>query len=87
MFKSFSDKPKVILMDYRMPIKNGIETSKEILQIDNGVKIIFASADSSIKEEAYSIGVFSFKDKSFTIEQLINNIKKPFESYNLSKPL
>ena len=67
-----------------MPIKNGIDPSKEILQIDNGVKIIFASADSSIKEEAYSIGIFSFKNKPFTIDQLINNIKKAFDSYNLS---
>jgi two-component system chemotaxis response regulator CheY len=76
MFKSFSEKPKVILMDHRMPIKNGIEASKEILQIDNSVKIIFTSADSSIKEEAHSIGAFSSEDKPFTIEHIINVIKK-----------
>jgi len=84
MFKSFSEKPKVILMDHRMPIKNGIEASKEILQIDNKVKIIFISADSSIKEDVHSIGVFSFKDKPFTIEHLIEEIKKAVGNYSSS---
>ena len=45
MYKGFNDKPDIILMDHRMPIKTGIEASKEILQIDNKAKIIFASAD------------------------------------------
>ena len=79
MFKSFSEKPKVILMDHRMPIKNGIEATKEILQIDKNVKIIFTSADMSIKEEALGIGVFSFEKKPFSIENLNINIKKAIE--------
>ena len=83
MFKSFLDKPKVILMDNRMPNKSGIEASKEILLIDKNIKIIFVSADSTIKEEAFSIGAFSFWDKPFLIDSLIDDIKKAFESYNL----
>ncbi len=75
MFKSFKKKPKIILMDQRMPVKTGLEATKEILQIDNKVKIIFVSADLSIKEEALSIGAFSFWDKPFSIDQLIEEIK------------
>jgi DNA-binding NtrC family response regulator len=71
MFKSFSTKPKVILMDQRMPEMSGIEASKLILQIDNKVKIIFISADASVKEEAISNGAFLFIDKIFTIDELI----------------
>jgi len=74
IFKAFSEKPKVILMDHRMPKKNGIDASKEILKLDKNVKIIFTTADNSIKEEAHSIGAFSFKDKPFTVEDLIENI-------------
>ena len=81
MFKSFLDKPKVIIMDYRMPEKNGIEASKEILQIDGNTKIIFISADNSVKEEALSIGAFCFQDKPFTIKQLIDQINKAFNNY------
>ena len=81
MFKSFSNKPKVILMDQRMPEMSGIEASKLILQIDNRVKIIFISADASAKEEAISIGAFLFIDKIFTIDELIGAINRAIESY------
>lgn len=63
-----------------MPKKNGIVASKEILKIDTNVKIIFTTADNSIKEEAYSIGAFDFKDKPFTIEELIDDINKALKS-------
>lgn len=85
MFKSFSDKPDVVLMDYRMPFKNGIDASKEILQIDDTIRIVFLSADSSIKEEAKSLGVFSFKDKPFSMDNLIKNIQKAISAPTLMK--
>ena len=81
VFKSFSNKPKVILMDQRMPEMSGIEASKEILQIDNRVRIIFVSADASVKEEAISIGAFLFLDKLLTIDELIGAINRAIESY------
>lgn len=76
MYKSFSVKPDIILMDHRMPIKNGIETSKEILQIDKSSKIIFMSADQTIKESALALGAIAFKEKPFTMKSLIDNIQK-----------
>jgi len=81
MFKSFSNNPKVILMDQRMPKMSGIEASKLILQIDNRVKIIFISADTTVKEEAISIGAFLFIDKIFSIDELIDAINRAIESY------
>ena len=83
MFKSFSNKLKVILMDHRMPEMSGIEASKLILQIDNRVKIIFISADASVKEEAISIGAFLFISKPFAINLLIDAVNKAIESYVL----
>ena len=83
MFKSFSNKPKIILMDQRMPEMSGIEASKLILQVDNRVKIIFISADASVKEEAISIGAFLFISKPFAINLLIDAVNKAIESYVL----
>jgi len=83
MFKSFSNKPKVILMDQRMPEMSGIEASKRILQIDSRVKIIFVSADASTKEEAISIGAFLFIDKIFNVSKMIGAINRAIESYVL----
>ena len=82
-FREFSNKPKVILMDQRMPEMSGIEASKLILQIDSRVKIIFISADASVKEEAISIGAFSFIDKIVTVSKMIGAINKALESYVL----
>lgn len=78
MYNCFSTKPDIILMDHRMPIKNGIEATKEIFQNSSDLKpkIIFISADRSIKETALSIGVISFKNKPFSLERLFNNIEK-----------
>ena len=76
MFKSFNEKPDIILMDHRMPIKNGLEAANEILQIDNHSKIIFMSADITIKSEALSIGAHEFLKKPFKHENLIDCIKK-----------
>ena len=88
LYIDFKNKPDVILMDHRMPIKNGIEASKEILANSSEIKpkIIFASADKTIKEIALSIGAVSFKDKPFTLERLFKNINKALnmEYSNLS---
>ncbi len=78
--KKSSEKPDIIVMDYRMPLKNGIDASKEILQIDPDMKIIMASADLSIREEALSIGIKSFKIKPFSMGKLIRNIEKAIKS-------
>ena len=75
-FKSFSEKPDIILMDHRMPIKNGIEATKEILEIDNKTKIFFLSADKSVRENALLVGAICFKEKPFTYKRLVNNIQK-----------
>lgn len=82
MFKSFKEKPEIILMDHRMPIKNGFDASKEILQLKHDVKIIFATADKEIRKKAMSIGIFSLKDKPFEIDHLLNNINKAVNSLN-----
>ena len=74
MYKSFNDKPEIILMDHRMPIKNGIETTQEIIKLNNNSIIIFASADKSVKDKALSVGASRFLSKPFSYEELIEEI-------------
>lgn len=76
MFKSFNSKPDIILMDYRMPEKNGLEATKEILQKDPDTKIIFASADTAVKAESLTLGVFDFLEKPFSSQSLLNCLNK-----------
>ena len=74
-------KPDFIIIDYHMPIINGIETSKLILKIDNSFKIIMISGNPSIREKALSNGIIDFYEKPTNIEMLCQRIK---EIYNLS---
>ena len=79
-YKTCTQKPEVIIMDYRMPVMNGIDAMNEILKIDGDTKIIFASADTTMKEKSLSLGAFGFLSKPFKIEELINLINKVINS-------
>ncbi|MFX1254565.1 MAG: response regulator transcription factor [Promethearchaeota archaeon] len=51
-------------MDYRMPEKDGLLVAREILSLNPNCKIIFISADCSIKTQALNIGIVFFFRKS-----------------------
>lgn len=75
-FNNFEEKPDIILMDHRMPVKNGLDAMAEILQSNNHTKVIFASADISIKQKALSLGACAFLDKPFNLRKLLAIIQK-----------
>ncbi len=81
MFKTFKEKPIVILMDHRMPKKDGIEALKEILLIDQKVNIIFVSANDEIRKEALENGAFSFQKKPVKVDDLLEEIKRAIKMY------
>jgi len=68
-------KPDIVIMDYRMPVMNGIEATKAILSLDNKARIIFVSADATIFEEVVTLGVMKMKLKPIDMKRLILNIK------------
>ena len=76
IYESLPNKPDVILMDHRMPVKNGIDATLEILKNDSNTKVIFTSADNSIKKKALEIGATSFISKPFNVQQLQDEIKR-----------
>jgi len=78
-YKKHSEKPKVIIMDHRMPVMNGFDAMNEILQLDGGTKFIFASADTTMKELSISMGATAFLSKPFKIEELKYLINKAIE--------
>ncbi len=56
MFGSMDTPPEIVIMDHRMPNKNGIEATKELLGINPDVRIILASADDMVKGSALEAG-------------------------------
>ncbi|MBY8989605.1 MAG: response regulator [Candidatus Lokiarchaeota archaeon] len=76
IFKEIANKPNLILMDHRMPVKNGLETTEEILSISPDIKIIFVSADYTIKKKALEIGAIDFLEKPIDLNTLITMVEK-----------
>ena len=72
LFRTLKHRPDAIIMDHRMPGKDGIETTREILKIDPHVPIIFSSADESVREQALEAGAISFWAKPFPVSLLLN---------------
>ncbi|MHA1156198.1 MAG: response regulator [Candidatus Heimdallarchaeota archaeon] len=70
-----NEQPEIVIMDHRMPGKDGLNTSKEFLAIDNSVKIIFVSADESVREEALTSGASDYLIKPITIRSMLNIIE------------
>jgi len=65
-------KPHVMIMDYRLPVMDGIEATKEILKIDSKAQIIFLSADIGVKDEAMQAGVIQFLKKPVHIKDIVS---------------
>lgn len=59
----------VVVLDYRMPRLDGLETAKEILALNRQQRLIFASA--FVRE--------TLRDSVQHLEQVIELIQKPFE--------
>ena len=69
-------KPDFILMDHRMPINNGLEATEVLLKLNSNLKIIFVSADVSIKDKALSIGAIEFLEKPFELHSFHKILEK-----------
>ena len=76
IFKNLQYKPDIILMDNRMPLKNGLETTKEFLKIKSDSRIIFVSADYTVINKALKIGAIDFLEKPVDLHTLISMIEK-----------
>ncbi|MFX0095489.1 MAG: response regulator transcription factor, partial [Candidatus Hodarchaeota archaeon] len=80
LFKTLSIRPDIVIMDIRMPIKDGLTAARELCIIDPTCKIIFISADFTMRSQALSIGT-AFLEKPTNFPELlalINRITTPF---------
>jgi len=76
VYFTLNPKPDIILMDYRMPVMDGIMATKELKRIDSSCHIIFLSADETSMDAAMDAGASVFKTKPVRIEDLEDAIKK-----------
>lgn len=72
--KNSARKPEIIIMDHRMPTRNGVETTKEILVQHPGIRVIFVSADEAVEKEALEAGATRFLKKPISLKELLKTI-------------
>lgn len=75
LFKKTDPKPDLVILDHRLGKVTGLEALKEMLKIDPNAKVLFASADDSIMEDAISAGAIDYIGKPFSMQELVEVIK------------
>ena len=71
-------KPDVVTMDITMPVMDGIEAVREIIEIDPGAKVIMVTAAGQ-KTNMVEAGAADFIQKPFDSAVIINTIEKVLE--------
>jgi len=82
----FDNKPDVTFMDIKMPVLNGYEAFKRIINRDSNAKIVFTSGyaiDSEQFQEAKKLGLCGLLPKPVELNSMIKIIEK---STNEIKP-
>ncbi len=74
-FEAMAEKPDLIIMDHRMPIKNGMEATAEIMALDRTAKVLFISADVSQETRCQEVGAVGFLEKPFPMDKLFKTIE------------
>ncbi len=78
-FKQMDPRPDVIILDHRMPNKDGLEAMSEILALDPKAHIVFISADANVRESAMTSGASSFGLKPVTIRHMLDLVENAVE--------
>lgn len=73
--------PDIITLDVTMPIMDGLDAAKVILENNKNVRILLLSAmgDDDLINQAKEIGIKHSLQKPFKSEQLLNAINKVLE--------
>ncbi|NJD01074.1 MAG: response regulator [Ruminiclostridium sp.] len=80
-------KPNIVIMDINLSSKNGIEVSREILEVDPDVKIIIITGynDFEHAQKALKIGAFDLLGKPVNRDDICTAIKKACSALDMMK--
>ncbi|MBN1391028.1 MAG: response regulator [Candidatus Thermoplasmatota archaeon] len=62
--------PDLLIIDHRMPIMSGTELAKAVLENNPVQKILFLTADESVKETVNGLGITNFLEKPADINTI-----------------
>ena len=74
IYKKLKDKPDVVILDFRIPTKNGLEVSTEILESKHHTDILMISGDPTVDRKAVlSKGIYLMQ-KPVELNEIIQGI-------------
>jgi len=79
----------VVILDIRLPDRDGLECLKEIKNIDEYVPVIILTAYGNIKQtvEAMKLGAFDYLTKPISNEELILSVERAIKEKEIQKEL
>jgi DNA-binding NtrC family response regulator len=76
-FRKASPRPKVVIIDYRLPSMDGIAVMNEILTLEPATSIIMISGDITVGQKCLDCGAKAFFRKPTSINEItmkVNNL-------------
>lgn len=85
---TLSLQPDIVVMDYNMPLKNGLQATKEIVKENGQTKIIMLTTtdDRELMTRSLQAGALGFLLKSHSGDDLIEAIRTVNKGYAYLKP-
>lgn len=79
--------PDLVLLDIRLPGKNGLEVLKKFKEMNNDILVIMITAYGDVKSAVSTIkaGAYDYITKPFDNEELIHTIKRALKTNKLNK--
>lgn len=74
-YGSLEPRPDILIIDHRMPIMSGLELAQRILDINPEQKVLFLTADDTVKDKVRTLGIDAFLEKPAEIEVIRNAIR------------
>ncbi|NHK30053.1 MAG: response regulator [Asgard group archaeon] len=74
LYHELDEKPDVIILDFRIPKKNGVEVTNEILSYNNSVDILMISGDPLFDRKAIIGPSVSFFQKPVDMRDILHEI-------------
>lgn len=69
-------RPHVVFLDVEMPVINGVDCAKKIMDINPKTIVIFATAHNEYMPEAFEVYAFDYIIKPFKIDRIVQTLNR-----------
>lgn len=89
LFEKNKENIDIVLLDYMMPLMNGIDACKRIRELSPGVGVIFLTAKTQESDKIYGLysGADDYITKPFSVTELLARIEAVYRRVKLNKEL